>query len=251
MKKILELKNVSLTYQTATDEINAINGLSFDCLEGDFVSIIGPSGCGKTSILSMIAGLLEPSSGSIRIDGKEVTKTNSSLGYMLQKDHLFPWRTIEKNVYLPLEIKKINTKENRDYANYLLDKYGLKDFKKKYPEQLSGGMRQRVALIRTLVSNPKILLLDEPFSALDSQTRLSVNNDVYQIIKQEKKTTVLVTHDISEAISMSDIIIVLSDRPSKVKNIHKPNIEGDTPIHKRESKNFSKWFEILWRELNQ
>jgi len=219
MNKLLELKNVTLTYQTLNDEITAIKDLSLDVNEGEFVSIIGPSGCGKTTVLSLIAGLIKPSKGRIFIDGKEDLKQNNELGYMLQKDHLFPWRTIEKNVYLPLEIKKINNVENRNYAHSLLDKYGLEKFKKNYPDQLSGGMRQRVALIRTLVSKPRILLLDEPFSALDYQTRLSVCEDVYSIIKAEKKTSVLVTHDISEAISMSDKIIVLTTRPAKVKTI--------------------------------
>ncbi len=251
MKKLLELKNICLTYQTMTDEITAIHGLTFDCYDGDFISIVGPSGCGKTTILSMIAGLLEPSSGKIVFDGKEFSTPKNNLGYMLQKDQLFPWRTIEKNVFLPLEVKGINNKGNRDYAISLLDKYGLKDFKKKYPDQLSGGMRQRAALIRTLAPKPKLLLLDEPFSALDYQTRLAVCDDVYKIIKAEKKTTVLVTHDISEAISMSDIIIVLTDRPSKVKSIHRPNLIGDSPLRKRESPDFGIWFEKLWKELNQ
>lgn len=250
MKKLLELKNVSLKYHTLTDEITALHGLSFDCYDGNFISIIGPSGCGKTTILSLIAGLIEPSSGKITFDGKDFSAPKNSLGYMLQKDQLFPWRTIEKNVFLPLEIKGKNNKENREYALSLLDKYGLKEFRKKYPDQLSGGMRQRVALIRTLASKPQILLLDEPFSALDYQTRLEVCDDVYKIIKAEKKTTVLVTHDISEAISMSDIIIVLTDRPAKVKSIHKPNLLGDTPLKKRESPDFGIWFEKLWKELN-
>ena len=250
MKKLLELKNVSYTYQTLTDEIKAIQGLSFNCNEGDFISIIGPSGCGKTTILSLIAGLLTPSSGSIYIDGKQASNRDN-LGYMLQKDQLFPWRTIEKNVFLPLEIKGINTKENQEYAISLLEKYGLGDFKKKYPEQLSGGMRQRAALIRTMSSKPRLLLLDEPFSALDSQTRLSVCNDVYSIIKAEGKTAVLVTHDISEAISMSDKIIILSNRPSQVKLILKPNIDGDTPLKKRESKDFGVCFEKIWKELHK
>ncbi len=250
MKKLLELKNVCLTYQTINDEITAVNGLTFDCFEGEFVSIIGPSGCGKTTILSLIAGLIKPTSGIIMLDGKEFSAPQNDLGYMLQKDQLFPWRNIEKNVFLPLEIKGINTKKNRDYAISLLDKYGLKDFKKKYPSQLSGGMRQRVALIRTLTPKPKLLLLDEPFSALDYQTRLAVCDDVYNIIKAEKKTTVLVTHDISEAISMSDIIVVLTDRPAKVKSVHRLALNGDTPIKRRESKDFGLWFEKLWKELN-
>lgn len=250
MNKLLELKNVSLTYQTLKDEICAIKGLSFNCNEGEFLSIIGPSGCGKTTILSLIAGLLSPTEGSIKIDGKPINLKNNDLGYMLQKDQLFPWRTIEKNLYLPLEIKGINSVEKREYANVLLKKYGLFEFRKNYPDQLSGGMRQRAALIRTLVSGPKLLLLDEPFSALDYQTRLSVCDDVYNIIKAEKKTAVLVTHDISEAISMSDKIIVLSARPAKVKSIFRPTLKGDSPIKKRESPDFGQWFEKIWKELN-
>lgn len=250
MKKLLEIKNVSLTYQTLEDEISAIKDLSFDCMEGEFLSIIGPSGCGKTTILSMIAGLLKPSKGEILLDGKPVGVQND-LGYMLQKDHLFSWRNIEKNVILPLEIKKKLSNYDKEFALSLLKKYGLDGFRKKYPDQLSGGMRQRVALIRTLASNPKLLLLDEPFSALDYQTRLTVCDDVSNIIKSEKKTTVLVTHDISEAISMSDIIVVLTDRPAKVKTIIKPNIDGDTPIKKRESKDFGVIFEKVWKELHK
>ena len=249
MKNILEIKNVSLTYQTLSDEIEAIKDLSFSIKEGDFLSIIGPSGCGKTTVLSLIAGLLSPTKGEILVDGKSKNKSDN-LGYMLQKDELFPWRTIEKNVFLPLEIKGINTEENRNYALNLLDKYGLSTFRKSYPDQLSGGMRQRVALIRTLAFKPKLLLLDEPFSALDYQTRLAVCDDVYKIIKAEKKTAVLVTHDISEAISMSDIIIVLSARPAQVKSIYTPELDGNSPLRRRESKKFSYYFEKLWGELN-
>lgn len=250
MNTLLKINNVWLTYQTIDDEINAIENLSFDCKEGEFISIIGPSGCGKTTILSLIAGLLKPTRGEILIDDEPVKEGKSNLGYMLQKDQLFPWRTIEKNVYLPLEIKGKKNESNKKYASELLVKYGLKDFVKKYPNQLSGGMRQRVALIRTLVSNPKLLLLDEPFSALDYQTRISVCDDVYKIIKAENKTTILVTHDISEAISMSDRIIVLTPRPAKVKCIFTPNILGDSPLSKREQKEFSCLFEKIWKELN-
>lgn len=250
MNKILQLKNVSLTYQTKDDEINAIDNLSFYCNKGDFVSIIGPSGCGKTTVLSIIAGLISPTSGSVSIEGKTPNPKNGNIGYMLQKDQLFSWRTIYKNVCLPLEIKKEKDAKKFACANELLNKYGLENFKNKYPKQLSGGMRQRAALIRTLVSNPTILLLDEPFSALDSQTRLTVCDDVYKIIKNEEKTTILVTHDISEAISMSDIIIVLSERPAKVKSIHSPNIQGATPLRRRENKDFGIWFEKIWKELH-
>lgn len=249
MKKIMELKNVSLTYQIPDDEITAINGLSFSINEGEFVSIIGPSGCGKTSILSIIAGLIQPTSGKIKFypkDNKEI-----SIGYMLQKDHLFPWRNIERNIFLPLEIKKIDNKTNREFALELLKKYKLYDFRKCFPDQLSGGMKQRAALIRTLSTKPDLLLLDEPFSALDFQTRLEVCNDVYKIIKSEKKTTILVTHDISEAISMSDIIIVLSTRPSQVKSVFRPQLKKDSPIERRETTEFSLCFKEIWKELNQ
>ncbi len=251
MNKQLEFKNVSLTYQTKNGEIQAIKSLSFNCNEGEFLSIIGPSGCGKTTVLSLIAGLIKPSSGKIYINGIDIStsKAKIELGYMLQKDQLFPWRTIEKNVYLPLEIKGINTKENKEYALSLLEKYGLIDFRKNYPNQLSGGMRQRVALIRTLAYKPQLLLLDEPFSALDSQSRLSVCDDVYKIIKSEQKTTILVTHDISEAISMSDKIIVLSNRPAQVKSIFRPNLNGESPLRNRENKNFGTLFEKIWKEL--
>ena len=250
MKNLLELKNVSLTYQTPDDEIDAIKNLSFACPEGAFLSIIGPSGCGKTTVLSLIAGLLTPTEGKIYLYGREKTG-KEALGYMLQKDQLFPWRTIEKNVFLPLEIKKKATPENKARASELLKKYGLSDFGKKYPHQLSGGMRQRAALIRTLIADPELLLLDEPFSALDYQTRLSVGDDVYKIIKNERKTAVLVTHDISEAISMSDIIVVLTRRPAMVKTIIKPNVFGDTPLKKRESTEFGIMFEKIWKELNE
>ena len=250
MNTLLEFKNVSLTYQTYTDEITAIDDLSFSIDRGEFVSFIGPSGCGKTTILSLVAGLIKPTSGKIILGGREIQKPDGNLGYMLQKDQLFPWRTIEKNVILPLEILRKNTSKNREYANDLLDKYGLKNFKKYYPDQLSGGMRQRVALIRTMVYRPDLLLLDEPFSALDYQTRLQVCDDVYKIIKAENKTAILVTHDITEAISMSDKIIVLTSRPAKLMAIHKPHIIGETPIKKRESEKFSGWFEKIWKELN-
>jgi NitT/TauT family transport system ATP-binding protein len=248
MNTLLSLKNVSLTYQTKNDEITAIKDLSFDINEGEFVSLIGPSGCGKTTVLSLIAGLLTASTGEIVFNAKD---GQSNLGYMLQRDHLFPWLTIEKNIFLPLEIKKIKDKKYRAYALDLLDKYGLGEFKNKYPHQLSGGMRQRAGLIRTLASMPSLLLLDEPFSALDYQTRLSVCDDVYNIIRQEKKTTLLVTHDITEAISMSDRIIVLTNRPAKVKSVHQITLDATSPLKRRERAEFSKWFEIIYKELHQ
>lgn len=248
---ILKLEKVYYTYQSDEGETSAVEDLSFTVKEGEFVSIIGPSGSGKTTVLSLIAGLLKATKGKIIINGKQDNNDLSSVGYMLQKDHLFSWRTIEKNVYLPLEIKGINTVENRNRCLDLLNKYGLKDFVKSYPDRLSGGMRQRVAIIRTLASNPSLLLLDEPFSALDYQTRLNVCDDVYSIIRKEKKTTLLVTHDISEAISMSDRIIVLTKRPAKVLSIHEFDCDKNIPpLKRRELPTFGKNFEILWRELN-
>ena len=190
MKKILEVKNICKTYQSKNGEIEALKNISFDINEGEYISIIGPSGCGKSTLLSIISGLENKSSGEIYINGK--------IGYMLQKDNLLEWRTIYKNVLLGLEIQKENTQENRKYVEELLKKYGLYEFKDKYPTQLSGGMRQRVALIRTLAIRPKILLLDEAFSALDYQTRLMVTEDIFKILKAENITALMVTHDISE-----------------------------------------------------
>ncbi len=215
--------------------------MNFSVDDGQFVSVIGPSGCGKTTILSLCAGILTPSSG-------EVIRGDGEFGYMLQRDALFPWRTVEENIFLPLEVKKRNTREMRERAVSLAEKYGLKDFLKKSPSQLSGGMRQRVALIRTLAAGPETLLLDEPFSALDYQTRLEVCDDVQSIIKSEKKTALLVTHDISEAIALSDKVVVLSARPASVVAEHKIDF-ALTPKSRRQNANFSKTFEILRGEL--
>ena len=250
MNTLLEINNVTYTYHTKNGETTAIENLKFNVKDKEFVSIVGPSGCGKTTILSIISGLISPTRGQTLLNGKKIEKPCDNIGYMLQKDQLFPWRTIEKNVFLPLEVKKLKDENAKNYGRELLIKYGLKDFLKSYPDELSGGMRQRVALIRTLVSKPDLLLLDEPFSALDSKTRLSVSNDVYKIIRAENKTAILVTHDISEAISMSDRVIVLTERPSKVKNEHVISLSGSSPINKRENPEFSKWFEILYKELD-
>lgn len=251
-KEILTLKNVSKKYQAKNGEIEALKNITFSVNEGEFVSLIGPSGCGKSTVLSIIAGLEEKSSGKIILDGEEISKISNKIGYMLQKDSLLEWRSIYKNVILGLEITKQRTKENEDYVIDLLKKYNLYEFKDKYPTQLSGGMRQRVALIRTLAIKPKILLLDEAFSALDYQTRIMVTNDIYNILKKEGKTVLMVTHDISEAISMGDKIVVLSNRPSVVKAIHNiefPNIEKN-PVNCRNCPEFSKYFDTLWRELD-
>lgn len=250
MDKIIEVRNISLIYHSPKFETLAIQNINFDVFRGEFVSIVGPSGCGKTTILSIIAGLLKHSSGSILVGGLPPTPKNQKSGYMFQKDNLLGWRNIEKNVLLGLEIQGKNTKQNRMRAFELLDKYGLKDFRKKRPDQLSGGMRQRVALIRTLALNPDILLLDEPFSALDYQTRLNVCDDVASIIKQEKKTAILVTHDLQEAISMSNRIIVLTARPAKIKKIYTLNFDEKlTPFQKRQTEQAEILFKQLWREI--
>ncbi len=244
MKEVLKLKKVSKRYQAKNGEVEALSNINFSVKEGEFVSIIGPSGCGKSTLLSIIAGLEPKTEGDIQIDG--------NTGYMLQKDSLLEWRSIYENVLFGLEIGHKKTKENEAYVLDLLKKYGLYEFKDKYPTQLSGGMRQRAALIRTLAIKPNILLLDEAFSALDYQTRIMVTNDIFQILKNENITAVIVTHDISEAISMSDRVIVLSKRPATVKSIHNIEFEMDNrnPINCRESPKFSKYFDTIWKELD-
>ena len=242
MKNILRFQDVTYIYHTVRGELVAAKDLSFSVDEGEFVAIIGPSGCGKTTLLSLAAGLLKPSAGTIESRG--------SFGYMLQKDELFPWRTIEKNIFLPLEIRHQKSPEHRERAIALAKKYGLGDFLKSYPAQLSGGMRQRAALIRTLATDPDILLLDEPFSALDYQTRLNVCEDVANIIRSEKKTALLITHDISEAISVADRVLVLTARPARVAHAHTLDFGGIPPLKRREQPGFSGWFERLWGEQN-
>ena len=246
----LSFKNVNFNYFTKDGEFEALRNLSFNIKKGEFVSIVGPSGCGKTTILSLIAGLLEPTSGEILLDGEKVKGAN--IGYMFQRDQLFEWRSIYKNILLGLEIK--NKKKNSgddEYIDSLLKKYGLFDFKNKHPSELSGGMRQRVALIRTLAVKPKLLLLDEPFSALDFQTRLDVCDDVKNIIKEEKQTAILVTHDISEAISMSDRVFILTKRPATLHKVEIMYFVKDlTPLKRRDDKNFASYFNNIWGELS-
>ena len=251
MKNILEVKNIGKKYQNKEDEIQALKNVNFRIKEGEFVSIIGPSGCGKSTLLSIIAGLEEKTEGEIYIEGEKVSGISPKIGYMLQRDCLLEWRNILSNTLFGLEIKGIKTKENIKYVKELLKKYNLYDFKNKYPSELSGGMRQRVALIRTLAVKHKILLLDEAFSALDYQTRIMVTEDIYSILRKEKITALIVTHDISEAISMSDRVLVLSKRPGTIKDIHKIDFEMEnrTPINCRQSPKFSRYFDCLWKEL--
>ena len=251
MENILEVKNIGKKYQNKEGEILALKNVNFRVKKGEFVSIIGPSGCGKSTLLSIIAGLEEKTTGEIYIEGEKVNGISSKIGYMLQRDCLLEWRNILSNTMFGLEVKGKKDNVNKEYVLELLKKYNLYEFKDKYPSELSGGMRQRVALIRTLAVKPKILLLDEAFSALDYQTRIMVTNDIYYILRKEKITAIIVTHDISEAISMSDRVLVLSKRPGTIKDIHKINIgiENRTPIKCRESPKFSQYFNTLWKEL--
>lgn len=251
MSKILEVKNISKIYQGKESEILALNNINFNIEEGEFVSIIGPSGCGKSTLLSVIAGLEEKTTGEIYIENEKVEGISEKIGYMLQRDCLLEWKTILDNTLFGLQIKNQLDKNTRAYAESLLKKYDLYEFKNKYPSELSGGMRQRVALIRTLATKPKILLLDEAFSALDYQTRIMVTHDIYDILRKENITALMVTHDISEAISMSDRVIVLTKRPGTIKNIHeiKFNLENRNPINCREQTEFTGYFNTLWKEL--
>ncbi|MDO0824117.1 ABC transporter ATP-binding protein [Desulfosporosinus nitroreducens] len=252
MKPVVEVHNVGMKYQSLNGEITALENINFSVNDGEFVSIVGPSGCGKSTLLSIISGLIFSTSGTVFLSGEKVMGTSPKIGYMLQKDHLFNWRTIYQNVMLGLEIRKNVTRLTKEHAIKLLRTYGLYEFKDKYPNQLSGGMRQRVALIRTLVTDPQILLLDEAFSALDFQTRLVVNDDIYDIIKKENKTALLVTHDISESISMADRVVLLSKRPGTVKNIYEINLNCDnrTPLSSRETPEFRYYFQEIWKGLD-
>lgn len=243
---ILTIKKLSKIYHTNKSEIPAIKDLNLNIKEGEFVAIVGPSGCGKTTLLSILCSLEEKSQGEIIY-----TQGKQKMGYMLQNDTLFPWLNILDNTLLGLKIEKNITKENIQKVTKLLETYGLKDFIKKYPNNLSGGMRQRVALIRTLATNPDILLLDEPFSALDYQTRLAVSDDVWKIIKKEKKTTIMITHDIAEAISMADRIIVLTNRPAKVKSIYTIEMKNkQNPINNRKQKEFQYYYYKIWKDID-
>lgn len=243
--KILTVTNLEKSFHTREGEIKALDSVSFDVNDKEFISIIGPSGCGKSTILSILAGLEEKSNGEISFS-KDYT-----IGYMLQNDSLFEWRTVLENCLLGLEITKKLTKENKDYVINLLKTYGLGEFMDEYPSRLSGGMRQRVALIRTLATKPDILLLDEAMSALDYQSRLAISDDIYKIIKKEGKTAIMVTHDIAEAISMSDRIIVLSKRPAIVKKVYEITMSNkSTPIHNRKCKEFASYYDEIWRDLD-
>lgn len=253
MDPVLKVLDVCLSYHTLSGETPALSHISFDLMPGEFLSVVGPSGCGKSTLLNLIAGLIEPECGSIILDGKAVCGNSSTVGYMLQKDHLLEWRSIYKNILLGLEIRGQLTPDKLAHAEELLHTYGLDRFRNSRPSQLSGGMRQRAALIRTLVLEPELLLLDEPFSALDYQTRLNVSDDIGKILKSSGKPAILVTHDISEAISMADRVLVLSARPAtvqKVVDIHL-TLENRTPLSSRNAPDFKKYFNLIWKELNE
>ena len=244
MKK-LEMKNVSKTFYTEIGALDVLEDITFNLNEGEIIAIVGPSGSGKSTLLNIISKLIEPTEGEIYVDGE--------IGYMFQRDHLFNWRTVWKNIMLGLEIKKEKNQENIDKTKELLTKYGLIDFINSYPQELSGGRRQRIALIRTLATNPQVLLLDEPFSALDYQTRINVSEDIFKMIKDSNVSAILVTHDISEAIAMADRVIVLSHRPAKLKKIIdiKTDSPDNTPFNKRLSSEFRKYFDEIWGLLNE
>lgn len=253
MVPLLSCQNLSLSFHEKGKETAVLDRISFDLSKGEFLAIVGPSGCGKSTILNLISGLLQPEQGQILFSGEPLNKAHHQIGYMLQKDHLFEWRTIWKNILLGPEITHTLTKEQKIYGKQLLKAYGLEEFQHAKPSQLSGGMRQRAALIRTLIMKPEILLLDEPFSALDAQTRLRVSDDIGSIIQKEKITAILVTHDISEAISMADRVIVLSARPAHIT--HSIPIQLTCPkksvINARNTPEFSTYFNMIWEELNQ
>lgn len=243
MNKIIEVNNLSKKYYDRTQELLAIENISIDINCGEFLAIVGPSGCGKSTFLNIIGGIDKKTGGNIFM------KPGLKVGYMLQSDCLFPWLSILDNALLGLKITGELTDNNINYVKELLNTYGLDKFINKYPDSLSGGMRQRVALIRTLSLKPDVLLLDEPFSALDYQTRLMVADDVYQIIKKEKKTVIMITHDIEEACSMADRVVVLSNRPSKVKKIINIDMD-DSPIRRRKKLEFGEYSDRVWKEFD-
>ena len=252
MKPLLDVRNVSYSYHTLSGETKALDGLSFQVDFNEFVGIVGPSGCGKSTILSLVFGLIPPESGEIKIHDTLCRDHSMPIGYMLQKDHLLEWRTIYENAMLGLEINHQLSPARIKAVHQMFKDYGLEHFKDAKPSQLSGGMRQRAALIRTLALNPGLLLLDEPFSALDYQTRLNVSEDIYTILRKKHKSAILVTHDISEAISFCDRIVVLTDRPATVREIAPIHlsIEEKTPLKARSAKEFQDYFNRLWGDLN-
>lgn len=252
-QKVVEINNIGITYHTLEEETTALKNLNLDIYQSEIISIVGPSGCGKSTLLSIISGLLKPTTGEIKVNGTRVDGPLKNIGYMFQNDQLFEWRNIFNNVVLGLEVQKRLNKDTMETAKEMLISYGLEDFIYSYPYQLSGGMRQRVALIRTLLLEPDLLLLDEPFSALDYQTRLAISDEIGLILKKEQKTAIMVTHDIAEAISLSDRVVILSKRPGTIKEIIEINLtctDGKTPIKSREAPEFRHYFNRIWKELD-
>ncbi|MCD8148949.1 MAG: ABC transporter ATP-binding protein [Clostridiales bacterium] len=252
MTPLLNVSHISYSYHSLSGETPALSNITFSVEKGEFLALVGPSGCGKSTLLSLLAALIKPESGTITIQGRPASEYRGKIGYILQKDHLFEWRTIWKNVTLGLEIQKRMTKENLARTEQMMKDYGLWEFRDARPSELSGSMRQRAALIRTLAPDPGLLLLDEPFSALDYQTRLNVCDDVCQIIKKEHKTAILVTHDLSEAISAADRVLILSHRPASVRRelslrFAEPRL---TPMERRQASEFRDYFNMIWKELN-
>lgn len=243
MNTILNIENLRKIYHTEKEEILAVDNFSLELKKGEIVAIVGPSGCGKSTILNMIGDLISKSEGIIEFNEEK------NISYMLQEDALFPFRTVLKNCLIGLEIKNINSKENIEYVHELLKRYGLEDFINSYPSNLSGGMRQRVALIRTIATHPNLILLDEPFSALDFQSRITLTDDVYKIIKEENISAIMITHNIEEAASMADKVIVLSNRPSIIKNVYETNI-NDIPSENRKSKTFNDLCNLIWKDID-
>ena len=252
MEPLIRCHHVNYTYHTLQGETHALCDIHFQVNEGDFISIVGPSGCGKSTLLSLLCGLLAPESGSIEFKGEKISEKNRcKIGYMLQRDHLFEWRSVRKNILLGLEIQKKLSEESLLEAEHLLKLYGLYSFQNARPSQLSGGMRQRAALIRTLLLHPDLLLLDEPFSALDYQTRLKVGDDIGSIIRKSKKTAILVTHDLSEAVSLGDQVIVLSPLPARIQKIIPIDFPKSlSPLERRNTDAFQNYFNQIWKEMN-
>ena len=252
MHSLFEIQHLSYAYHTMQGETPALSDITFTVNSGDFVAIVGPSGCGKSTFLNLLAGMITPESGTLLLNGTPLTSdSRRHIGYMLQQDYLLEWRSIWKNVLLGLEIRHELTEESRTYAKQLLEKYGLEKFSQSKPSQLSGGMRQRAALVRTLVLKPELLLLDEPFSALDYQTRLSVSNDIGSIIRKEKKTAILVTHDLAEAVSLADRVIILTARPGRIQRIVSVSFPTNlTPMERRDYDDFKTYFNLIWKELH-
>lgn len=252
-KNIVKFENISMAYHTQDKEIFALDNLNLSIRNEEILGIVGPSGCGKSTLLSLAAGLIKPSKGKVFFKDKEVTEPLKNMGYMFQKDQLFDWRNIFDNVIIGLELQKKLDGEAMDEARELLINYGLGDFLNSFPNQLSGGMRQRVALIRTLLLKPDILLLDEPFSALDYQTRLAISDEVGLILREKKKAAILVTHDIAEAISLCDRVAIMSARPGTIKEIIEINLtceDDPSPIKLREAPEFRAYFNKIWKELD-